>query len=309
MKLLPWFLILALSAITVVGCSDDDNPSGNDTFTMTAITGPHGTVTPAGSTTVASGSNLLYTMTPDSGYHVDSVLVDGGLVDSTLTFTFVNITADHVIRAVFAAGTNPPTSYVGVMAGTGVSGTLTISVPTAKRAYDPSTAPGDTLVIAGSLNINGGGIVALTGHLVVATGEIHLEGGGYMFMGTLAGGTITGSFTYAGGNGIFRCDEGTSSTVKNYCGRYQESSPGTDGGYFNMTLSGTAIFLIVYPDNPDDQGFSTTGWISTSNVITIYDPETGAIVIATGTLNSSTETVSGSYAGDPGGTWSGGLCN
>jgi hypothetical protein len=217
--------------------------------------------------------------------------------------------SDHNLRAVFAAGSNPPTSYVGVMAGTGVSGTLTISVPTPKRAYAPSTAPGDTLVITGSLKINGGATITLAGFLVVATGEIYLTGGGYTFTGNLSGDTITGTFTYSGGNGIFRCDEGTSSSVKNFCGRYQENSPGTDGGYFNMTLSGTAIFVIVYPDNAGGAGFSTTGSISTSNVITIYDPENSALVIATGTYISSTETVSGNYFGDPGGTWSGGLCN
>jgi hypothetical protein len=308
MRLIPWLLILALSAVIAVGCSNDDNPSANDTYTMTTLTGPNGTITPAGSTTVARGSNLLYTMHPDSGYHVDSVLVDGVLVDSTLTFTFVNIVADHLIRAVFAAGSNPPVSYVGVMAGTGVSGTLSIHLPAFKRSLDASTAPGDTLVITGSLDINGGATITLTGFLVVATGELSLDGGGYTFTGVLSGGTVTGTFTYTGGNGIFRCDEGTSSSVKSYCGRYQETPPDPAGGYFNMTISGSVIYVLVYPDDSGGQAFSTTGSLSGSNVITIYHPENHDVVLATGTLNPTTHTVSGTANGGVS-TWSGGLCN
>jgi hypothetical protein len=209
-------------------------------------------------------------------------------------------------------GTPTSTTYTGVMAGTGVSGTLTINIPTAKRAYTPSAAPGDTIEITASLKINGGATIPLTGHLVVATGEIHLEGGGYTFMGVLADGTVTGTFTYTGGNGIFRCDEGTASTITSYCGRYQDNSPGTEAGYFNMTISGSTIYVLVYPDDAGGAAFSTTGSINAENQISIYNPENIAIVIATGTLNPTAHTVSGSYlggGGGTGGTWSGGLCN
>jgi hypothetical protein len=202
------------------------------------------------------------------------------------------------------------TSYTGVMAGTGVSGTLSISIPTGKRTYDPSSAAAETTLITASLKINGGATIPLTGFYIATTGEIYLTGGGYTFVGVLADGTVTGTFTYTGGNGIFRCDEGTSSTVSQYCGRYQDTTPGTGAGYFNMTISGTAIYVLVYPDGGEGAAFSTTGSINASNQISIYNPENNAIVIATGTLNPTAHTVSGTYAGDPaGGTWSGGLCD
>jgi hypothetical protein len=311
MKFISAFFLLVLSALVVVGCSDDDNPSANNTYTITAVSGANGTISPAGSTTVAQGASLKYTMTPASGYHVDSVIVDGVKVDSTLTYTFVNVTADHVIGVTFAVGA-APTSYVGVMAGTGVSGTLTINVPAAKRPYTPTAAPGDTIVITASLKINGGGTVPLTGFLVTASGEIYLEGGGYVFVGVLADGSVTGTFTYSGGNGIFKCDEGDASSIKTYCGRYQDNSPGTEAGYFNMTISGSTIFVVIYPDDAGGSAFSTTGSINTSNVISIYNPEVPSMVIATGTLNTSTGAVSGTYlggGGGTGGTWSGGYCN
>lgn len=209
-------------------------------------------------------------------------------------------------------GTPTSTTYTGVMAGTGVSGTLTINIPTAKRVYAPSAAPGDTIEITATLKLNGGATIPLTGHLVVETGEIHLEGGGYTFMGVLTGGTVTGTFTYTGGSGIFRCDEGTSATVKSYCGRYQDNSPGTEAGYFNMTISGTSIYVLIYPDDAGGEAFGTTGSIDGENVISIYNPEVPSMVIATGTLNPTANTVSGSYiggGGGTGGTWSGSLCN
>lgn len=207
-------------------------------------------------------------------------------------------------------GTPTPTTYTGVMAGTGVSGTLAVVIPSAKLPATLS-AEGDTIVITGTLDINGGGTVPLTGFLVVATGQIYLTGGGYTFVGALTGTQITGTFTYTGGNGVFTCNEGTSSNVKNYCGRYAENSPGTDAGAFNMTISGTTIYLIVYPDGEGGVGFTTTGTYNTTTyAITIHDPETGTVTIATGTLNPTANTISGSYnTGDAAGTWSGGLCN
>jgi hypothetical protein len=62
-------------------------------------------------------------MAPSGGYHVDSVIVDGGKVDSTTSYTFTNITGNHTIRATFAisyatqtialrAGWNIISSYV-----------------------------------------------------------------------------------------------------------------------------------------------------------------------------------------------------
>ncbi len=199
-------------------------------------------------------------------------------------------------------------SYVGVIAGTGVSGSLTISIPTAKRSYATTAAEGDTVVITATLKINGGATIPLTGFIVVATGEIYLTGGGFTFMGILDGGSVTGTFTYSGGNGYFSCDEGTASTVKTFCGRYQDNDPGTDSGTFNMSLRGTEILIIIYPDDAGGSGFLTTGSLSSENVISIYEPET-TTVIATGTYNATANTVSGTYFGDPGGTWSGSLCN
>jgi hypothetical protein len=73
-----------------------------DTFTVTSsLIGSNGTISPLGSTTVNYGSSQFYTITPDTGYQVDSVIVDGSLVDSTTSYTFDNITANHTIAVNF----------------------------------------------------------------------------------------------------------------------------------------------------------------------------------------------------------------
>jgi len=208
-----------------------------------------------------------------------------------------------------AAAGATTTNYVGVMAGTGVSGTLTISITTGKRAYPATNEAGDTLEVTATLKINGGAAIPLTGYFIVATGELYLAGGGYAFEGVFSAGTITGTFTYPGGGGIFNCDEGNAADVRTYCGRYQDAAPGTEAGYLNMTISGTSIVVLVYPDGAPDQAFMAAGTINAENVITIFNPDAPSLVIATGMLNTVSNTASGEYAGDPGGTWSAEPCH
>ncbi len=77
-------------------------------FTITASAGANGTITPSGAVIVNIGANQLFTITPDTGYHVDSLLVDGVNQGSLTTFTFTNVTANHIIRAVTQVGSTPP---------------------------------------------------------------------------------------------------------------------------------------------------------------------------------------------------------
>ncbi|MBI3766741.1 MAG: hypothetical protein HY277_09620, partial [Ignavibacteriales bacterium] len=71
-------------------------------YTITASAGANGTISPSGPVAVTAGSNQLFTMTPNNGYHVDSVLVDGVNQGPLAQYTFTNITANHTIRAIFA---------------------------------------------------------------------------------------------------------------------------------------------------------------------------------------------------------------
>ncbi|HLF13683.1 MAG TPA: T9SS type A sorting domain-containing protein, partial [Bacteroidota bacterium] len=99
------------------------------TFSVTATAGPNGAVTPSGISVVNYGDSLAFAITPDTGYHVDSVVVDGVNEGVTGAYTFTNITADHTIAAWFsitnftinatasAGGSISPSGAVGVSYG------------------------------------------------------------------------------------------------------------------------------------------------------------------------------------------------
>lgn len=74
------------------------------THTITASHGPNGMVSPDGVTTVADGGEQIYTITPDSGYKIENVVVDGVTnTESKISgsYTFSGVTADHTISATF----------------------------------------------------------------------------------------------------------------------------------------------------------------------------------------------------------------
>ena len=79
------------------------------TFTITASAGAGGVITPSGVVTVNSGADQAFTITPNSGYHIDNVLVDSVSQGAVASYTFENVTADHTISAVFAE--NPANQF------------------------------------------------------------------------------------------------------------------------------------------------------------------------------------------------------
>ncbi len=76
-----------------------------DTFTITASAGSGGSISPSGAVTVNSGANQAFTITPNTGYHIVDVLVDGSPVGAVTSYPFTNVIADHTISASFAIAT------------------------------------------------------------------------------------------------------------------------------------------------------------------------------------------------------------
>jgi len=68
---------------------------------ITATAGPHGSISPSGDVQVLYGEEQSFTITPDSGYTVDDVAVDGESVGARTTYTFEGVDADHTIAATF----------------------------------------------------------------------------------------------------------------------------------------------------------------------------------------------------------------
>ena len=77
---------------------------------ITATADEHGKIAPTGDVVVPKGESKTFTITPDSGYHIKDVLVDGKSVGAVGTYTFENVVDNHTIHATFARKHTPTPS-------------------------------------------------------------------------------------------------------------------------------------------------------------------------------------------------------
>lgn len=81
-------------------------PPAAANYTISTSAGSGGSITPA-SATVISGGSQTFTITPDSGYNIKSVTVDGDTLSSPVdSYTFVDVTTNHSISATFTPASN-----------------------------------------------------------------------------------------------------------------------------------------------------------------------------------------------------------
>lgn len=71
------------------------------THAITATAGEGGTISPNGTVNVIDGESAVFTFTPDEGYKVSEVLVDGQAVEATDSYTFTGVTENHTIEVTF----------------------------------------------------------------------------------------------------------------------------------------------------------------------------------------------------------------
>lgn len=88
---------------------------------ITATAGAGGSISPSGTVTVIPGASQTFNITPETGYRIADVVVDGVSAGATSSYTFDNVTADHTISASFA-----PSSYT-ITASAGANGSISPS--------------------------------------------------------------------------------------------------------------------------------------------------------------------------------------
>ena len=125
---------------------------GTMQFVITSTAGPNGSIAPSGADTVSFGGSPRFIVSPATGYHLDSLLVDGSKVDSTTSYTFVNVSAGHTIRAVFKINSYAITSSAGSNGGISPSGTVLVNYGTNQQfIIMPNTGYHvDSLIVDGS---------------------------------------------------------------------------------------------------------------------------------------------------------------
>ena len=73
------------------------------TYSISTSVDGSGSISPSGVTTVTEGRDQTYRITPDSGYQITDVSVDGVSKGALSTYTFAEVDANHTIVAVFEA--------------------------------------------------------------------------------------------------------------------------------------------------------------------------------------------------------------
>ncbi len=150
-----------------------------NTYLITpTVTGANGTMSPTPTQTLNYGSNVTFTMTPSTGYHVRDVRVDGSSVGAVTEYAFTNVTANHTITASFAINTYQITPSIG-----------------ANGAITPSTVV--------TINYGATQVFTITANPTYHVESVMVDGapatlgafGRYTFTNVTANHTITASFT------------------------------------------------------------------------------------------------------------------
>jgi hypothetical protein len=115
---------ISMSGLTACG-GGGGGGSSTTTYTVTATTGANGVISPA-SASVSEGSTTSFTVTPDTGYEIDTVSGCSGLLSGTI-YTTGAVTADCTVTTSFKLVTLSA-SDVSVMEGDTGPRTLTFTV-------------------------------------------------------------------------------------------------------------------------------------------------------------------------------------
>ncbi|MEI2750090.1 MAG: PKD domain-containing protein [Ferruginibacter sp.] len=298
-----------VTATSAAGCPTTSAPFvvTLPTYTITATAGPNGTISPSGSVVVNCGDNQTFTITPNGGFAIQDVVVDGVPQGPIGTYTFTNVTANgHTISATFfiAGCPVPPTANAGANASfcanqtytlngavggsatagswSGGTGTYNPNANTLNAIYTPSAAEitaGTVTLTLTSNNPNGAPCVPSTSSVTLTIKEVpvvSISG----ILGFCASGSTTltanatinpaGPITYQWNYNPGNISLGTALTQTSSQGAGTYSVTATGNGCSNSASEIVALFA------------SPTVSISGSNLICTGTPTTLSAIAAAG---------------------------
>ena len=88
-------------------------------YTIKAAAGTGGSISPSGSVSVREGRDQTFTITPDKGYAVSNVKIDGKSIGAVKSYTFENVRRTHTIEVIFMKANGNPQTGVFVDVATG----------------------------------------------------------------------------------------------------------------------------------------------------------------------------------------------
>ena len=88
-------------------------------YTIKATAGAGGSISPSGNVSVREGRDQTFTITPDKGYAVANVKIDGKSIGAAKSYTFENVSRTHTIEVIFMKANGNPRTGVFVDVATG----------------------------------------------------------------------------------------------------------------------------------------------------------------------------------------------
>ncbi len=136
------------SGVTITA-TDGTHTGTSNSFTVnptiSASAGANGAISPSGTFPVNYGSSQSFTITPNAGYYIDSVMVNGVSVGAVTSYTFTNVQASDNIYAGFTL--TPPSTTTSPTSTSSSSPTATpvpASTPTPAHTPKPAATPTPT---------------------------------------------------------------------------------------------------------------------------------------------------------------------
>ena len=93
--------------------------SGYSYYTIKATAGTGGSISRSGNVSVREGRDQTFTITPDKGYAVANVKIDGKSIGAVKSYTFENVRRTHTIEVIFMKANGNPQTGVFVDVATG----------------------------------------------------------------------------------------------------------------------------------------------------------------------------------------------
>ena len=93
--------------------------SGYSYYTIKATAGTDGSISPSGDVSVREGRDQTFAITPDKGYAVANVKIDGKSIGAVKSYTFENVSRTHTIEVIFMKANGNPQTGVFVDVATG----------------------------------------------------------------------------------------------------------------------------------------------------------------------------------------------
>ena len=152
-------------------------------YTITATAGANGSISPGGAVRVAAGGSQTFTISPSSGYVIDTLKVDGLEVTATTSYTFSEVNSNHTIEVSFKQESQTPDVPDATAPSiTTQPGNATVKV--GETAAFTIAASGDNLTYQWKINRNdGNGWVNIAGATATSytTSTVNISCNGFKY--------------------------------------------------------------------------------------------------------------------------------